>query len=123
MKKHIILLFWTMGVLPLWAQTNSWIRINQVGYLNHDVKVAVLVLKDKNLTVAECEIVDALTQKSIYTSKKIQEFSEWGAFQKGFRLNFSDFHTEVTVDYDFPDELIEIGSNIFKSIALQILEE
>ncbi len=37
------------------AQT-TWIRINQIGYLTDDVKVAVLVSKDSDLKVAEFEI-------------------------------------------------------------------
>lgn len=73
------------------AQTKSWIRINQLGYLPTDVKVAVLVTKDSTLEISEFELCDALTEDVVFKSSKTQAFGEWAAFKKAFRLNFSPF--------------------------------
>ena len=75
------------------AQT-SWIRINQIGYLTDDVKVAVLVSKDAQLLVNDFEVCDAFTAQTVFTGTQIQAFGQWGAFEKAFRLTFSGLNTE-----------------------------
>ena len=67
---------------------SSWIRINQLGYLENDVKVAVFVTKE-DMNVAEFELVEALTGKTVFKSNNIAVYGAYSAFQKGFRLNFS----------------------------------
>ena len=51
------------------AQT-SWIRINQIGYLTDDVKVAVLVSKDAQLLVKDFEVCDAFTDYGDYSTNE-----------------------------------------------------
>jgi peptidoglycan/xylan/chitin deacetylase (PgdA/CDA1 family) len=94
MKKITLLILFKITALALSAQQKSWIRINQLGYLTGDVKVAVLVSKDADLKVSTFELCDALTGKTVFKSDKIQEYGAWAAFQKSFRLNFSGFTTE-----------------------------
>jgi endoglucanase len=91
MKKILLFQLYITFIISLSAQTKSWIRINQLGYLPTDVKVAVLVTKDSTLQVADFELCDALTEKPVFKSSKIQVFGEWAAFKKAFRLNFSAF--------------------------------
>lgn len=76
------------------AQSDTWIRINQIGYLPKDVKVAVLCSKQSNLDVTSFEVYDILTKKLILSSNKVQAFGEWTAFKSTFRLDFSDITTE-----------------------------
>jgi endoglucanase len=92
MKMKIPTLF-TLLLLTatLTAQTQSWIRINNIGYLPTDVKVAVLVTKDPNVSVKNFELCDALTDKIVFSSSKIKAYEEWGAFKKAFRLSFSEY--------------------------------
>ena len=90
MKKQILQLAFLLLSNLVFCQ-NAWIRVNQIGYLPSDVKVAVLVSKNADLVVFQFEIVDALTEKTVYKSLKINTFSAWGAFAKSFRLDFSDF--------------------------------
>ncbi len=73
------------------AQTQTWLRINNIGYLPTDIKVAVLVTKDPNLSIKNFELCDALTDKIVFSSSKIQKYDEWGAFKKAFRLSFSGY--------------------------------
>ena len=68
----------------------SWIRINQLGYIENDTKVAVLVSKE-NITVTEFELINVTNNQTVFKSSKIAVYGAYAAFQKGFRLNFSEF--------------------------------
>ena len=68
----------------------SWIRINQVGYLQQSNKVAVLCSKE-NISPKNFEVCDALTDETIYTSTKIIAYGEFSPFKNTFRLDFSEF--------------------------------
>lgn len=71
-------------------QAQSWMRINQLGYLPESQKVAVLVSK-QNSTVNAFTLHDAMTHEVVWEGDKIQSFGAYAAFQSGHRLNFSDF--------------------------------
>ena len=73
------------------AQTQTWIRINQLGYLESSIKVAVLVSKQENLLVKQFEVCDALTNQVVFKSNKTKSFGKYAAFASTFRLNFSEF--------------------------------
>ncbi len=73
------------------AQTNAaWIRINQLGYLEQDLKVAVFVSKQP-LHLAGFELCDALSGTPVFKSSNIRGYGPWAAFESGARLDFSDF--------------------------------
>jgi|GEM_PF-3443857 endoglucanase len=63
----------TVYLLVAWAflsggsllAQQSWIRINQLGYLPHSGKVAVLVSKEQ-LKVTEFELCEALTDRVVW---------------------------------------------------------
>ena len=59
--------------LLTFAQVNSWIRINQLGYLPNDSKVAVLASKD-NLSVEKFELYNFFTDELVYESGLIKAF-------------------------------------------------
>ncbi len=84
--------FALLFVAPAIAQPDAWIRINQLGYPEHAVKVAVLVSK-KNIAVERFELCDALTRQPVFQSEKIRPFGPYAAFEAGFRLDFSAFST------------------------------
>ncbi|WP_262493144.1 glycoside hydrolase family 9 protein [Marinilabilia salmonicolor] len=69
---------------------NSWIRINQLGYMPGTPKIAVMVSKE-NVSVSEFAIYSAVDDQEVFRSEEIAEFDEWGAFKKGFRLDFTQF--------------------------------
>lgn len=72
---------------------NSWVRINQLGYLPQDVKVAVWVGKE-NLPVTSFSLYEAQTGKQVYHSSTVKAYGPYAAFQTGYRLNFSDYARE-----------------------------
>lgn len=73
-----------------YAQENSWIRVNQLGYAENDIKTAVLISKE-NINIKGFSVVDALTDKEIFSSNDAQYFPKWGAFEASYRLNFTAF--------------------------------
>jgi endoglucanase len=85
-KKLIWLKFLIVLVLPLTGQ--SWIRINQLGYLPVSVKVAVFISTQPQKS-GEFIICDAITDNIVFRGKSVS-FSgeEWG-MKAAARLNFS----------------------------------
>jgi len=90
MKTIQTTLFVLLFSLSVYTQTNSWIRINQLGYLEKSIKVAVFVTKSDTNPV-EFLLKDALTDKVVYNSKSVKGFGEYGPFKAGYRLDFSAF--------------------------------
>lgn len=69
------------------AFSQSWVRINQAGYLPDDVKVAVLISLDE--ADGFFEVCNALTDEVVFKGKgKSGNASKWG-MKKGYRLDFS----------------------------------
>jgi endoglucanase len=109
--RTIIGLLILAGLMPisLSAQDdNAWIRINQLGYATHGVKVAVLGAKVK-LAITSFEIVDITTTKVVFKGKLSDDFGSYGPFIHTYRLDFSalqqtgDFriHSGNVVSSDF----------------------
>ena len=74
------------------TQGNSWIRINQLGYIPHATKVAVL-LSQENVTIDGFDIVDAFSQKSVchFNAKHVKACGKMGKMETTYRLDFSSF--------------------------------
>ena len=73
-------------------QAGSWIRINQVGYLPHDVKVAVVISEQSGNSKA-FQVKDAETRRVVLKGKGITaNAGRWG-MQQALRLNFSALQT------------------------------
>jgi hypothetical protein len=75
------------------AQSDSWIRINQLGYLIDDIKVAVFISKSE-ITPAVFEIYNSKTGEKVWEGREIKSFGSYGAFNSSARLNFSSFKDE-----------------------------
>lgn len=88
MKLKILLLLVLIAstILP----QESWIRINQLGYLNKSKKVAVLVSKIK-LNPTSFQIIDERSQKPVWQGSSIKAYGKYGPFTSTFRLDFSYF--------------------------------
>jgi endoglucanase len=83
----MFILFLTRGEC-LFSQ--SWIRINQLGYTPDSKKVAVIVSKNQ-LRIEGFALYNALTDAIVFNSKLIKSFENWGPFQSSFRLDFTSF--------------------------------
>jgi len=71
-------------------ESNSWIRINQLGYTPSGIKVAVWCSKDSR-AISSFRLVDAATGKTVYEQPASKNFGAYGPFDNTCRLNFSAF--------------------------------
>lgn len=90
-KFHILITLSVFFSSTIFSQ--SWIRINQLGYLPKGIKVAVLLSKD-NIAPQNFSLHSVLTDEIIFTSQKIIPYGSYGAFKSTFRLNFTEFENE-----------------------------
>ncbi|MBC7893054.1 MAG: glycoside hydrolase family 9 protein, partial [Sphingobacteriaceae bacterium] len=89
MNRLLFGLLFLIGVsAPAIAQ--SWIRINQLGYLPNSIKVAVFVGKDERIP-GGFDLINAQTNAVIFSSKKIAHYGPYAAFRATARLDFSAF--------------------------------
>ncbi|HEX7357430.1 MAG TPA: glycoside hydrolase family 9 protein, partial [Ignavibacteriaceae bacterium] len=115
----LVLLFLHLYSIQSFAQTDSWIRINQLGYLPNTPKVAVLISK-KDIDVKEFLIRDAYTEKIIYTSNEIQSFGNAWNFNSNFRLDFSSLKNEGIYFIECNDvrsPYFKIAKNVYNGTA------
>ncbi|WP_018626771.1 glycoside hydrolase family 9 protein [Niabella aurantiaca] len=84
-----------LGLTTVAGAAQSWVRVNQLGYTERDVKVAVLVSKDA-VACRHFSLIDAATGKEVFTSDRVQAFPAYAAFKSGCRLNFTTFQKPGT---------------------------
>jgi hypothetical protein len=119
MKSILLLLFTFLFILPVESQTNSWIRINQLGYQAGSKKIAVWCAKDDQL-VKTFQLIDATTKKIAFSGSAGKPFGAYGPFTQSHRLNFSSFTKPgkyyLQVDKTKSPELI-IDKDVYKGSA------
>lgn len=93
MKRLILFLSFYVAFLSMFA--DSWIRINQLGYIPKTSKVAVY-LSEEATEVSSFQLVDVFTGKVVYTSKAVKPMGALGGMKATYRLNFSDFTRQGT---------------------------
>ncbi|MDR1526497.1 MAG: glycoside hydrolase family 9 protein [Dysgonamonadaceae bacterium] len=92
MKKTSVLLFMIVCSLSVSGQNNSWIRINQVGYLPQDVKVAVFISENSGKGTA-FRVKEATTNSIVFKGEGLAaNAGRWG-MKQALRLNFSALKT------------------------------
>jgi peptidoglycan/xylan/chitin deacetylase (PgdA/CDA1 family) len=101
----------------------SWIRINQLGYLPVSVKVAVFISIEP-VIVNDFTLCDAITGKIVFTDRtKILDGSYWG-MKLAAQLDFSKFESPggyYLVCGETKSELFRIGADIYEGTADYIL--
>ncbi|NML39857.1 polysaccharide deacetylase family protein [Chitinophaga sp. G-6-1-13] len=95
MKKNcltIIVTLWltSLRVSTAMGATESWIRINQLGYLPQGVKVAVWASKGSTVP-ANFQLVDSASGKAVFTASTGKPFGRYGPFNETARLDFSSW--------------------------------
>jgi hypothetical protein len=68
----------------------AWIRINQLGYKPGSTKVAVWCSQEA-AHIMSFQLLDAATNKVMFTGKAGKAFGAYGPFAQTYRLNFSSF--------------------------------
>ncbi len=121
-RKILLLLFSLLTIIS--STTNeTWIRINQIGYLEKSIKVAVVISKS-NLTFDSFQIFDAISDKLVYSGKQISEYGSYLNFTSTFRINFSEFQKAgsyyIKID-DTVSPFFRIGNDVFDGTADYLL--
>ncbi|MCA0388136.1 MAG: glycoside hydrolase family 9 protein [Bacteroidetes bacterium] len=119
--KYLSLLVSLILSIPLFPQ--SAIRINQLGYQPHAIKVAVL-MSENALIPNEFTIEDIFTGKTVFTSKAIKPTGSLGNFKETARLDFSKLTKEGTYRIITGDAIspnFRISDTIYNSTADYLL--
>ncbi|NSW94050.1 MAG: glycoside hydrolase family 9 protein, partial [Bacteroidales bacterium] len=74
-------------------KSESWIRINQMGYRTGDIKCAVFISSGK-IEVSSFSIIDAKNGRKIKTLKSVTKAEPLHPFVSCYRLNFSELQKE-----------------------------
>jgi peptidoglycan/xylan/chitin deacetylase (PgdA/CDA1 family) len=102
---------------------DSWIRINQLGYLPNAVKVAVLI-SEEDIRIEQFQLRNAITETVIYRGKtKEYDASVWG-MKSAYRLDFSKFESAggyyIQID-DIKSPCFRIANDVYNGTADFIL--
>lgn len=91
MNKNLLLALVLFAPLfSIFAQ-NSWVRVNQLGYLPENIKIAVFLSQNEESKNAKFQLKDAKTNKVVFEGTgKTANSERWGMGYMS-RLNFSDF--------------------------------
>ena len=113
-----------LTLLSLNAAGQSWLRINQLGYLPGSVKVAVFI-STESFKSSDFRICDAITGKIVFTGKpEICSGADWG-MKSAARLDFSSFRKEggyfIMVDKTKSD-IFRISNAAYSGTADYILK-
>jgi peptidoglycan/xylan/chitin deacetylase (PgdA/CDA1 family) len=120
-KKSTCLLVLMFLVLPLAGQ--SWIRINQLGYLPLSVKVAVFISTEPK-TVTSFSLCDAVTDEVVYKGKAMVFSGEDWGMKMAARLDFSNVVKPggyYLLANGYRSDPFRIAADVYKGIADYIL--
>ncbi len=79
--------------IALSAAAQQWVRINNSGYLPHDIKVAVFI-SNQECNIKKFTLHDAVTGEQIYEGDTdSKDASRWG-LESAYRLDFSNVNKE-----------------------------
>lgn len=120
MKKIILSAALCLMSIALGAQT--WIRINQVGYLPEDIKVAVLISTQE--TNGDFEVFNAITGKSVLKGTgREADASKW-ELKSGWRFDFSSIKEEggyYIVSNGVKSPVIKIAADAYDGLSDYLL--
>ncbi len=91
------------------VQAQSWIRINQLGYLPNSIKVAVFI-SNEDQAILDFEVKDAVNNTIVFTNKGVPANAQRWGMKHAARLNFS----KVTKDGEYYIESNGVKSPHFK---------
>jgi peptidoglycan/xylan/chitin deacetylase (PgdA/CDA1 family) len=88
---RISLIFWALiNTISFGSKQDEWIRINQLGYRNDDIKVAVL-LSRKSLDLKSFNVIDVKSGKVAMSFNIVIKAEALEPFMSCYRLQFTNF--------------------------------
>ena len=115
---HVILLCTSI------AHAEKWIRVNQMGYLPNQSKVAVLMSRE-NCEVKTFDVVDFYTGKVLLTLNNVKTCGRYGQMASTFRLNFSALNhpgSYYLQSGDVRSEVFPVGDRVYDGAADFVLQ-
>ena len=112
-------LFLSIAVNAKSQSSDSWIRVNQLGYNSNGTKVAVLGSKSLT-TINKFELIDFASKKVVFSSATGRSFGAYGPFKDTYRLNFSSFKKKgkyIIRVGNAESPQFEIGKDVYDSAA------
>lgn len=100
----------------------TWVRVNQVGYLPNDLKVAVLISADK--TSASFKVRDAQTDAVVFSGKGVAANPEKWAMESAWRMDFSSLKKDGTYYIESngaKSPQFRIGADVYDGLADYLL--
>lgn len=92
--KHLSIVLFSLFIFNLLsANPNSWIRVNQAGYLPSDTKVAVIISLEENLS-PHFKVCNAKTGSTVYEGRGVESAANNWGMKSAFRLDFSRVQRE-----------------------------
>lgn len=117
MKKLTVLILFQFSFIFVFA--SSWVCVNQIGYLEDDLKIAVWVSKNDE-KITKFEVIEKSSGKTVYSGNDIKYTGRQPAFVLSARLNFSTFNTPGTYVIKAGDAVsvpFRIGNEIYAGAA------
>jgi endoglucanase len=122
--KRILLLLISIFAIAISGMGQSWIRINQLGYLPKSVKVAVFI-STVNQKIGDFTVCDAITDKEIFKGKTVSYSGQLWGMQAAARLNFTTFEKPggyyISVN-GVHSEAFRISADVYKGTADYVLK-
>ena len=106
------------------AHAEKWIRVNQMGYLPNQSKVAVLMSRE-NCEVKTFDVVDFYTGKVLLTLNNVKTCGRYGQMASTFRLNFSALNRPGSYylqSGDVRSEVFPVGDRVYDGAADFVLQ-
>jgi endoglucanase len=100
-------------------ESEEWIRINQLGYRNNDIKVAVFMSKNQ-LVLNTFQVIDASSGKVVFTGKIVEKAESLNQFSSCYRLSFTGLRKNGTyrvIADDTASPEFRIGDDIYDGVA------
>lgn len=118
-RVSIFFSFLFLYCLSFEVQAQSWIRINQLGYLPNSIKVAVFI-SNEDQAILDFEVKDAVNNTIVFTNKGVPANAQRWGMKHAARMNFS----KVTKDGEYYIESngvksphFRINSNVYDGSA------
>ncbi len=121
MKRPVIIVLFILSVLLLSCERNKdeWIRINQLGYRNNDIKVAVFISK-KPVILENYKVLDAESGDVVFTGTNPVKAPSLDQFVSCYRLPFSTLKKNGTffiVAGNTSSPSFRIGADVYNGTA------
>lgn len=103
----------------------SWVRVNQLGYLPRQIKVAVFVSNEPQKSIKTFSLIDSNTGRKVFTGKQVTATGSLGLLKSTFRLDFSQwqksgrYHIEAA---GAKSPTFTIGNSVYDGTADFVLQ-